>query len=98
MKPMIDEEERYRQQLASSSSVTLASSASISPAFPQAYSMSHSHSSTTTPGWNNLLLPDPQYLQNTRTETFGYDDTFPMTLYEQHPEVAGFNWDAVVPE
>jgi hypothetical protein len=68
MKPMLDEEERHKQQL------------------------------TTTSGWDYLLLPNPRFQQNTHAEIFGYDDTFPMTLYEQHPEVAGINWDAVLPE
>jgi hypothetical protein len=95
---MIDEEERYKNHLASLPNAMIATAAATSPAFPQAHPMSHSHSGTTPPGWDNLLLLDPQSLQNTRTETFGYDDTFPMTLYEQHPEVAGFNWDAVLPE
>jgi hypothetical protein len=98
MKPMVDEEERYKQQAASSSNATLTTTAAISPAFPQTYPPSHSHSNTTTQGWDNLLLPQSHFLQNTRPETFGYDDTFPMILYEQHPEVAGFNWDAVLPE
>lgn len=98
MKPMIDEEERHKQQPTSASSATFTTGAVISPAPGQAYSISHSQPGTTTPGWDHLLLPDPQFLQNTSTEGFGYDDIFPMILFEQHPEVAGFNWDVVRPE
>lgn len=99
MKPMIDEEERDKQQqLISAANATPTTAAVISPAPGQAYAMSQIHPGVTTPGWNQLTLPSPQLLPNTRAETFGYDDTFPPFLYEQHPEMSGFNWDAVLPE
>jgi hypothetical protein len=98
VKPMLDEEERHKQQLIAASNASLATATTISPAPGQAYAIPHTQSGSATPSWDHLMLPDPQFLQNTRTETFGYDDTFPMILYEQHPEIAGFNWDAVLPE
>lgn len=98
LKPMRDEEERHNQQHLSSSNVTLATAAAISPPHGQASAIPHTHSSTAVSGWDPLVLPNLQFMLNTPAEAFGYDDTFPITLYEQHPEVAGFNWDAVLPE
>jgi hypothetical protein len=95
---MRDEEERHNQQHLSSSNVTLATAAAISPPHGQASAIPHTHSSTAVSGWDPLVLPNLQFMLNTPAEAFGYDDTFPITLYEQHPEVAGFNWDAVLPE
>jgi len=94
MKPLIDEEERLKQQLTSAANATSATAAAPG----QAYATSHIHTGVTTPGWNQLVLPSPQFLPNTPAETFGYDDTFPPFFYEQHPEMSGFNWDAVLPE
>jgi hypothetical protein len=98
VKPMLDEEECHKQQLTSASSATPTTAAAISPAPGQAYAMPNTQLGPTSPGCDHLLPPDPRFMPNTHAEDFGYDDTFPMTLYEQHPEVAGFNWDAVLPE
>ena len=95
---MRDEEEHYNQQGLSPSNATLATVAAPSPAPGQACAIPHTHSGITSSGWDPLVLPNLQFVLNTPAETFGYDDTFPMTLYEQHPEVSGFNWDAVLPE
>lgn len=32
------------------------------------------------------------------TDTLDHSDTYPGVLYDQHPEISSFNWDAVLPE
>ena len=98
IKPMIDEEECHKQQPISPSIATNAPAPANSTAPGQAHALPQTFTGTTIPGWNQSMLSNPQFLSNARAETFGYDDTFPMILYEQHPEVSGFNWDAVLPE
>lgn len=98
LKPVRDEDERHRRQPIYPSNATNSTAAVGSQTGGYAHTTSHTHPSTTVPGWDQLVLPNPPFMLNTPLETFGYDDTFPMTLYEQHPEIAGFNWDAILPE
>jgi hypothetical protein len=95
---MRDEEEHHSQQVVSPSNAALGTAAAPNPPPGQACAIPHTHSGTTVPGWDPSVLPNIQFILDTHAETFGYDDAFPMILYEQHPEVSGFNWDAVLPE
>jgi hypothetical protein len=95
---MIDEEKLHERRPISPPNATNGTAAVGGPTTGHAHATSNIHPSTTVSGWDHLVLPNIQSMLNTPVETFGYDDTFPMALYEQHPEVSGFNWDAVLPE
>jgi len=98
MKPLVDEEERLKQQPAAP--ISLANNATtaggLMPGQTQPTSFGNSPTAPST--WNQILSAVPQFLPDLSTDSFDYDARFPRTLYEQHPEVAGLNWDVVQPE
>jgi hypothetical protein len=98
MKPLVDEEEQGRQQhtvpIIAANAPTVASVSTLG----QAHTMPHNSPNTTMPDWDYLLLPTSTCISDVPAETFGYDSRLPPILYEQHPEVANFNWDTLRPE
>lgn len=98
VKPMIDEEERYKSQRACPTG-TASAAAPATPSLPTNHHPSSSgNSSTTAMSWNHvMMLPVSNSLDDVSLDAFAYDDTYPRVLYEQHPELSGLNWDAVLP-
>jgi hypothetical protein len=97
MKPLIDEEDRLKQQLTTPPIPTNAPAVAGGPSLGPVQSASSNHG-VSMPGWDQMLLPGPQYLPGLSIETFAYDDRFPPVLFDQHPEILGINWDVVHPE
>ena len=95
MKPLVDEEAILGQH---NTVLANATTAMGTPTPAQNLSTPVTSLGTTVPGWDSLLLPAPQYAQGVLPDLYGYDDRYPLALYDQHPEISGINWDVVLPE
>lgn len=98
IKPMLDEEESLKRQPIASTSTMDQTSAAVPQLSALTSPSNPGHLSPAAAKLDNILLPAMTSPPGVTTDAYGYDDTFPSVLYDQHPEISAFNWDIVLPE